>query len=163
MLANTFSSVNVTNQTFHNETQACSPRMESLNNFSSYVYKSRPEFMQPTWTPISTVFPYCKRRKAGRGLGTRLSRSPFQGCTHSSTHRMRHSACIPIKQEPNIISRSVAHGYHGVFLVFEFDRFFSEVELHPRLSHRVSQGHEGPKPRHTVDRGGLLTPLLASV
>ena len=38
----------------------------------------------------------------------------------------------------NIIRRSVAHGYHGVFLVFEFDRFFSEVELHPRLSHRAA-------------------------
>ena len=38
----------------------------------------------------------------------------------------------------HIISRSVAHRYHGVFLVFEFDRFFSEVELHPRLSHQVA-------------------------
>ena len=59
-----------------------------------------------------------------------------------------------------IIGCLVAQGYHGVFLVFQFDRFFSEVELHPRLSHRVSQW---PKLRHTVDRGGLLAPLLASV
>ena len=56
-----------------------------------------------------------------------------------------------------IISRSVAQGYHGVFLVFEFDRFFSEVELHPRLLTGCPryQSHD------TVDRGGLLTPLLA--
>ena len=53
MLANTFSFINVSNQTFHNETQACRPRMESLKNFSSYVYmyQSRPLFMQPAWTP----------------------------------------------------------------------------------------------------------------
>ena len=36
--------VSVTNQTLHNKTQACRPRMESLKNFSSYVYmhQSRP-------------------------------------------------------------------------------------------------------------------------
>ena len=44
-----------------------------------------------------------------------------------------------------IISCSVAQGYHGVFLVFQFDQFFSEIKLHPRLSHRVSQAatHSG--------------------
>ena len=78
-----------------------------------------------------------------------------------------------------IVSCLVAQRYHGVFLVFEFDRFFSEATIcffsgprafqnqPPKRSSKFGiaalRVSKGPKPQHTVDRGGLLAPLLASV